>query len=182
MASTSATPALYGLLAEFDTPDAVIAAARRAREAGYTKLDGYSPYPLEELIDALRLRRTRLPWFVLLGGIVGCAAGFALQIWTSVVDYPLNIGGRPYLSLPAFIVPAYETTILFAAIAAVIGMIAFSGLPLPYHPVFNVPSFSLASSERFFLSIEASDPKFTHEETRRFLEGLGPVGVYDIAP
>lgn len=182
MASTSATPALYGLLAEFDTPDAVIAAARRAREAGYTKLDGYTPYPLEELNDALRLRRTRLPWFVLLGGIVGCAAGFALQIWTSVVDYPLNIGGRPYLSLPAFIVPAYETTILFAAIAAVIGMIAFSGLPLPYHPVFNVPSFSLASSERFFLSIEASDPKFAPEETRKFLEGLGPVGVYDIAP
>ena len=181
MATAPATPGLYGLLAEFDTPDGVIEAARRARAAGYVKLDGFSPYPLDELMEALRLPRTKLPWLVLAGGLAGCAGGFALQIWTSVVDYPLNIGGRPHLSLVSFIVPAYETTILLAAIAAVFGMIALNGLPLLYHPVFNVPAFSLASSERFFLSVEVADPKFDRDQTRRFLEGLGPVGVYDIA-
>lgn len=179
--TTAATRGLYGLMAEFEDPDAIVAAARRAREAGYTRLDGYSPYPMEELIEALAVPRTILPWIVLAGGIAGCAGGFALQIWISVIDYPLNIGGRPYLSLPAFVVPSFETTILLGAIAAVVGMIALNGLPRPYHPVFNVPSFSMASSERFFLCIEAADPRFDREQTRRFLESLGPVGVSDVA-
>lgn len=181
MATVTAAPGLHGLMAEFDTPGAVVAAARQARQAGYTKVDGFSPYPLEELIEALEVPRTILPWIVLAGGIAGCIGGFALQIWTSAIDYPLNIGGRPYVSLPSFVVPAFETTILLGAIAAVVGMIALNGLPRPYHPVFNVPSFSMASSERFFLLIEAADPRFDRTATRRFLEGLKPVEVSDVA-
>jgi hypothetical protein len=117
---------------------------------------------------------------VLLGGIVGLLGGYGLQYWVSVIEYPLNIGGRPLHSMPSFIVPAYETTILFAALGAVLGMIALNGLPMPYHPVFNVPAFAGASSDKFFLTIETTDPKFDGQATRQFLEGLHPVGVSDI--
>jgi hypothetical protein len=174
-------PALHGLMAEFDTATGIVVAARKAREAGFTKVDAFSPYPLLELIDVLGLHRTRLPWIVFAGGLLGCAAGMGLEIWASAIAYPLNIGGRPYISLPSFIVPAYETTILFAALSAVIGMIALNGLPRPYHPVFNVPAFARASSERFFLCIETADPRFDHVQTRAFLESLQPVEVHDVA-
>jgi hypothetical protein len=171
----------YGLMAEFPSATALVSAARRAREAGYTKLDAYAPYPIEELNEALKLPRNRVPLVVLLGGLAGLAAGYGLEYWASAIAYPLNIGGRPLHSMPAFIVPAYETTILFASLAAVIGMIALNGLPMPYHPVFNVARFAAASSEAFFLTIETADPKFDPEATRRFLDGLHPVGVSDIA-
>ena len=173
-------PKLYGLLAEFDSATAIVDAARRTRQAGFTKIDTYTPFPIHELDAALKLPRTRLPWIVFFGGIAGMLSGFALQYWTSVIDYPLNIGGRPLASWPAFIVPSYELTILFAALTAVFGMIALNGLPMPYHPVFNVPQFSSASADRFFLSIEAKDPKFDLAGTRAFLEGLHPLGVTEI--
>ena len=174
------TPRLHGVMAEFDAPAAFIAAAERTREAGYTRLDAFSPYPIEAVNDALDLPRTRLPWIVFFGGLTGTIAGYGLEYWSSVIAYPLNIGGRPLHSMPSFIIPAYETTILCAAFAAVIGMIMLNGLPRPYHPVFNVPQFAAATSDRFFLLIEARDPKFDITATRRFLEELGPLGVTDV--
>src|SRR5689334_2897963 len=171
----------FGLMAEFATPSELVAAARTAREAGYTKIDAYSPYPIEELNEAMHLPRNRVPLVVLLGGLAGLAAGYGLEYWSSVIAYPLNIGGRPFHSMPAFIVPAYEMTILFASFGAVIGMIALNGLPMPYHPVFNVPAFEKASTDRFFLTIETADPKFDLQATREFLQGLHPLGVSDVA-
>jgi hypothetical protein len=172
--------ALYGLMAEFDNPNDLVAAARRAREAGYVRLDAYTPYPIEALTEALDIHDRRLPAVVLGGGILGGLAGYALCYWSSVLEYPLNIGGKPYHSAPAFIVPTFETTILFAAFAAVLGMLALNGLPMPYHPVFNTPRFALASRDRFFLCIEARDPKFDHDETRAFLTKLGSSVVMDV--
>ena len=174
------TPKLYGLLAEFDSATAIVDAAREARAAGYLKVDAYTPFPIHELDAALRLPRTKLPWIVLGGGVTGLLAGLALQYWASAIEYPMNVGGRPYASWPAFVVPAYETTILFASITAVVAMILLNGLPQPYHPLFNVPTFSNASADRFFLSIEAADPKFELGATRQFLQGLKPVGVSDV--
>lgn len=168
-------------MAQFDSPAAVVEAARRARDVGFTKVDAYSPYPLHQLDEALRLPRTKLPWLVLAGGIAGTIGGLGLQYWASVIEYPLNIGGRPFASWVSFIVPAYETTILLAALTAVFGMILLNGLPRPYHPVFNVPEFTHASSDRFFLTIETADPKFDSVTTRAFLEELNPLGVSDIA-
>ena len=181
MAHEQTTPTLYGLMAEFDTPTKLVKAAERVRLAGFKNFDAYSPIPIEELSEAMGMRRTRLPLIVLIGGICGGLAGYGLEYWASVIAYPLNIGGRPLHSMPSFIVPAYETTILFAAFAAVIGMIALNGLPRPYHPVFNVPQFTAASSDRFFLLIEARDPKFDLAGARKFLEGLKPLGVTDVA-
>lgn len=174
-------PTLFGLMAEFDSATAIVDAARTARAAGYSKVDAYTPFPIHQLDDALRLPRTRLPWLVLCGGIAGTLGGLGLEYWTSVIDYPLNIGGRPLASWPSFIVPAFETTILLAALTTVGGMLLLNGLPQPYHPVFNVPAFAHASADRFFLSIEAVDPKFDRSATRTFLEGLHPLGVSDIA-
>ncbi|HZS08774.1 MAG TPA: DUF3341 domain-containing protein [Blastocatellia bacterium] len=173
-------PALYGLIAEFDDPAALVAAARRAVEEGYRRLDAYTPYPIEELTEALRLRRSRLPLVVLLGGIAGGIGGYALLYWTSVIDYPLNVGGRPLHSWPAFIPITFETTVLIAALSAVLGLFALSGLPMPHHPVFNAPNFALASRDRFFLCIEATDPKFDYEATRDFLNRQKPREVTDV--
>jgi len=181
MAHLETARAPFGLMAEFDTATALVAAARRARDAGYTKVDAYAPYPIEELTEALRLPRNRVPLVVLLGGMTGMMAGYGLEYWSSVIAYPLNIGGRPFHSIPSFIVPAFETTILFAALGAVVGMIVLNGLPMPYHPVFNVPAFESASSDGFFLTVETADPKFDAQATREFLQGLHPVGVSDIA-
>jgi hypothetical protein len=171
---------IYGLLAEFHTPDEVIDAARRVHEQGYRKVDAYSPYPIEELAEALELHHSPLPKMVLAGGVLGLLGGLGLQYWASVIEYPLNIGGRPFFSWPAFIVPAYETTILFAAGTAVLGMLALNGLPEPYHPVFNVPGFALASRDKFFLCIEAVDPRFEREATKKFLAGLGATEVSEV--
>ena len=172
---------LYGLLAEFDSATAIVTAARKAREAGYVKLDAYTPFPIHELDEALKVPRTILPWLVFGGGLTGLLGGFAMQYWMSAVDYPLNIGGRPLASWPAFVIPSYEMTILFASITAVVGMIALNGLPMPYHPLFNAPNFTNATADRFFLCIETKDAKFDAAGTRQFLETLHPLGVTDVA-
>ena len=147
-------------MAEFDTPTAVVAAARRAYEAGYRRMDAFTPYPIEELTEAIGFRHTKLPLLVLIGGIVGALTGYGLQYWASVIYYPLNVGGRPLHSWPSFIPVTFEMTILVAALTAVLGMLALNGLPQPYHPVFSAPNFDLASRNHFFLCIEAQDPRF----------------------
>jgi hypothetical protein len=176
-----ASSAVYGLMAEFDDPNSLVAATQRAHDDGYRRMDAYSPFPIEELHDALGSKHTKLPLIVLIGGLFGCIGGYALQYWSSVVAYPLNIGGKPLHSWPAFIPVTFECTILAAALSCVLGMLALNGLPMPYHPVFNVPRFALASRNRFFLCIESTDPKFDVEGTRRFLETLNPREVTSVA-
>jgi Protein of unknown function (DUF3341) len=171
---------IYGLMAEFANPEALFAAARRARAEGYRRIDAYSPFPIEGLAEAIGFHKTWLPLIVLIGGIIGCIGGFYLQYWVSVIDYPINVGGRPLNSWPSFIPVTFELTVLVAALSAVLGLLALNGLPMLYHPVFNVERFELASRNRFFLCIEATDPKFDREATRGFLEGMSSQGVYDV--
>ena len=172
---------IHGLMAEFDDPTSLVTATERAYGAGYRCMDAYSPFPIEELHHALGAHHTRLPLVVLIGGLCGCLGGYGLQYWSSVMAYPLNIGGKPLHSWPAFIPVTFECTILVAALSAVLGMLALNGLPQPYHPVFNLPRFALASRNRFFLCIEAADPKFDLEGTRTFLTTLGPREVSTVA-
>lgn len=167
-------PFVYGVMAEFDDPTSLVAAANLAREEGYQKMDAYSPYPIEALHDALGKHHSRLPLVVLIGGLIGCIAGYGLQYWVSAIAYPINVGGKPFHSWPAFIPVTFECTVLAAALSAVLGMLALNGLPMPYHPVFNVPRFALASRNRFFLVIEARDAMFDIDKTRQFLETLKP--------
>ncbi len=166
-------PSVYGLIAEFESPGTIVAAAHKAYEAGYRNMDAFTPFPIEELSEAIGFHHTRLPLIVLIGGIVGGLSGYFLQYWVAVIEYPLNVGGRPFHSWPSFIPITFEMTILIAALSAVFGMLALNGLPQPYHPVFNSKNFRLASRDRFFLCIESKDPKFDVKETGRFLEGLG---------
>ena len=173
--------ATYGLMAEFDDPNDLVAATKRAHAEGYRRMDAYSPLPIEELHEALGAHHTRLPLIVLLGGLTGCLGGYGLQYWASTIAYPLNVGGKPLHSWPAFIPVTFECTILVAALSAVFGMLALNGLPEPYHPVFNVPRFALASRNRFFLCIEARDPLFDLRKTRAFLETLDPREVSVVA-
>jgi hypothetical protein len=170
---------LHGVMAEFDTGQALVEAARQTITHGFTKVEAYTPVPIEELNDIIHKTRTILPKLVLAGGLAGMATGFALQYWASVVEYPMNVGGRPMAIWTTFIIPSYELTILFAALTAAIGMIVLSGLPQPYHPVFNVDRFSMASSDKFFLVIESSDPRFI--DAPSFLHGTGAKGVYEVA-
>ena len=181
MNHTPPVPALYGVMAEFEDPTTLVEAARRTYDEGYRTFDSFSPFPIHEIFDAMHLHDKRVPLLVLLGGLAGLATGLGLQVWVSAIAYPLNIGGRPYLSWPMFVPVTFELTILFAAFAAVFGMFALNGFPMPYHPVFNVPEFAGASGDRFFLTIETSDPKFDAVTTRKFLEGLHPLGVSDVA-
>jgi hypothetical protein len=176
----AARDALYGLMAEFDSPEDLVAAAQRAHREGYRRMDAYSPFPIHGLAEAIGFRRTWLPLLVLIGGALGALVGFGTQYYAAVIDYPINVGGRPLNSWPAFIPVTFEVTILFAALTAVLGMLALNGLPMPYHPVFNAPRFALASHDRFFLCIEAADPRFDGQATRRFLEGLNAREVTDV--
>jgi hypothetical protein len=173
-------PPIYGVMAEFSSADALIAAAHQVHAAGYEKVDAFTPYPVEAVSEALALPRSKVPLIVLIGGLLGGFGGYMLQYWSQLIVYPMNIGGRPPHSWPAFIVPTFECTILGAALSAVLGMILINGLPQPYHPVFNVPRFALASRDRFFLVIEARDPKFHSDATRRFLTGLNASEVSDV--
>ena len=174
------TPALYGIMAEFDNPTDLVAAARNTYEAGYRRINGYSPYPIEELSEAIGFTRTSLPLIVLLGGVLGGLGGFFMQYCMEVINYPLNVGGKPFNSWPAFIPITFECTVLVASFAAVLGMLALNKLPQPYHPVFNAPNFALATRDKFFLVIEANDPNFKHEEATRFMKGLGAIDVCDV--
>jgi hypothetical protein len=170
----------YGLMAEFDTPERIVEAARHTYQAGYKKIDAYTPFPIEQLSEAIGFHRNGVPLGVLIGGLLGGLSGFSLQYWIHVINYPINVGGRPLNSWPAFIVVTFEMTILFAGIFAVFGMLALNGLPMPHHPVFNVPRFAFASKDRFFLMIFASDPQYDAVETRRFLEALGPRSINEV--
>ena len=178
---TTTTDSVYGLMAEFDNPTDLVTAATRARLEGYTAMDAYSPMPIEELNEAIGVRKSKLPLIVLLGGIFGGLGGYGLEYWTQAIAYPMNIGGRPYHSWPHFIPVTFETTILGASLAAVVGMLALNKLPMPYHPVFNVKAFERASRDRFFLCIEAADPLFDRRATTEFLTSLEPREVSDVA-
>ena len=177
----SSRPPIFGLLAEFASAQDLLTATRQAHEKGYRHMDAFSPFPIDELAEALGFHRTRLPILVLVGGILGGVGGYFMQYYTAVIDYPINVGSRPLHSWPAFIPITFEMTILGAALFAVLGMLALNGLPMPYHPVFNVPRFALASRDQFFLCIEATDPQFDREGTKSFLTGLQPREVPEVA-
>ena len=171
---------IYGMMAEFDSATDLVAAAHRTHEAGYERIDAYSPFPVEGLAEAIGFHRNGVPLVVLIGGLIGGLSGYAMQYWISAISYPINVGGKPYHSWPAFIVVTFEMTILFAGIFAVLGMLALNGLPMPYHPVFNVPRFDQASRDKFFLVIQARDPQFDLDKTWDFLETLNPREVTDV--
>ena len=174
------TTRIYGILAEFDSATDLVAAARQTHEAGYRKIDAYSPFPVEELAEAIGFHKNRVPLVTLIGAILGGLSGYLMQYWIAAVDYPINVGGRPFHSWPSFIVVTFEMTILFGGIFAVLGMLALNGLPMPYHPVFNVPRFAMATKDRFFLIVFSTDPKYSPTGTRQFLDSLGPRSISEV--
>lgn len=171
---------LYGIMAEFGTPEQLLAAARAAHKAGYRKMDAYSPFAVEGVAEAIGFTKTRVPLVVLIGGVVGGLTAYGMQWYSAVIDYPLNVGGRPLHSWPAFVPITFELTVLFAAFAAVLGMLAMNRLPKPYHPVFNVPEFKLASQTRFFLCIQSDEHVFDANEVREFFLSLTPISVREV--
>lgn len=173
-------PPLYGVMAEFDNPSDLVAAARDVYDAGYRRINGYSPYPIEELSEAIGFTRTSLPLIVFIGGVIGGLGGFFMQYWIEVINYPIIVGGKPYNSWPAFLPITFECTVLVAAFSAVLGMLVLNKLPQPYHPVFNAPNFALATRDRFFLAVEANDPKFDHDTVVQLLKSLGAQDVTDV--
>jgi len=173
-------PPLYGVMAEFDNPSDLVAAARDVYDAGYRRINGYSPYPIEELSEAIGFTRTSLPLIVFIGGVIGGLGGFFMQYWIEVINYPIVVGGKPYNSWPAFLPITFECTVLVAAFSAVLGMLVLNKLPQPYHPVFNAPNFALATRDRFFLAVEANDPKFDHDTVVQLLKSLGAQDVTDV--
>lgn len=180
MTTTLETP--YGLMAEFDSPEKLTAATKQAKAEGYTALDAYTPYPIHELLESVSPKRSKVPLITLIGGAVGALTGFFLQYWSQVYVYPMNIGGRPHNSWPSFIVVTFEMTILFAALSAVVGMIALNKLPMPYHPVFNAKSFLKASQDGYFLVIEADDPEYDRHGTEDFLRSVHAIEVVEVEP
>jgi len=172
---------VYGLMAKFAGPEQLVAAAHRTYAAGYRKMDAYSPMPIEGLAEAIGFRRNWVSLIVLVGGLCGCIGGFSLLWWIAEIAYPHNVGGRPFNSWPMFVPITFECTVLLAALSSVVGMLALNKLPMPYHPVFNVPSFAdHASIDRFFLCIESDDPMFDREKTKAFLQELNPEEVAEV--
>ena len=171
---------IFGLMAEFDSPTDLLLAARKAYAEGYRRMDAYSPFPIEEVSEAIGFHRSGMPFVVLVGGLLGGIGGYLMQYWISVLNYPINVGGRPLHSWPAFIVVTFEMTILGGAVFAVFGMLALNRLPMPYHPVFNVERFAFASKDWFFLCIQANDPRFDRTQTEKFLHGLNPKQVSEV--
>jgi len=183
MSAAPVTPAaVYGLLAEFDTPDALVAAAKRVYAEGYRRIDTFSPFPIEEAWEAIGHHDRRLSAIVLAGGLAGLLTGVGLQEWVHQIAYPVNIAGKPLNSWPQFVPVTFELTILFASLAAVLGMIVLNGLPMPYHPVFNVARFDRASRDKFFLLIESIDPNFDRRRTLEFLRGLNASEINEVQP
>jgi len=180
MSRSPITSSDYGLMAEFDSAQELVAAAHRTHAAGYQKIDAYSPFPVEGLAEAIGFHKNRVSLVVLIGGLIGGLSGYGLQYWVAAITYPTNIGGRPYHSWPSFIIVTFEMTILFAGLSAVFGMLALNGLPMPYHPVFNVPEFRKASENKFFLVVFSNDPKYDAAGTRSFLQGLSPRMVAEV--
>ncbi|SRR5882762_9824003 len=174
------TTPIYGMMAEFDSASDLVAAARRTHEAGYKKIDAYSPFPVEELAEAIGFHSNRVALVTLIGAAIGGLSGYLMQYWIATISYPINVGGRPYHSWPSFIVVTFEMTILFGGISAVFGMLALNGLPMPYHPVFNVARFAMATKDRFFLIVFSTDPKYDTTGTRQFLESLGPRSIAEV--
>jgi len=191
-------PSIYGLVAEFTDPDQILEAAKKARDAGYRKMEAYTPFPIHGLAEALEIHDWRVPWLIFICGLIGTCLGYGLEYSTSTpildhlprfirmlptmneMSYPLNVGGKPFHSWPTFVPVAFETTILFASLSAFIGMLLLNGLPRPYHSIFNAPNFERASQDRFFLCVEAVDPKFDYETTWQFLQSLGPEAVAEV--
>jgi hypothetical protein len=173
-------PPLYGIMAEFEGPNELVSAAKKTYAAGYRRINGYSPYPIEELWEAIGFTHTALPIIVFIGGIIGGIGGFLMQYYIEVIDYPINVGGKPYNSWPAFIPITFECTVLVAAFSAVLGMLILNKLPQPYHPVFNAPNFALATRDRFFLVVEANDPKFDHDSVRTLFRDLNAQDIVDV--
>jgi hypothetical protein len=171
---------IYGLMAEFDSAQELVDAAHKTHQAGYQKIDAYSPFPIEGLAEAIGFHKNRVALVVLIGGLIGGISAYSLQYWVAAITYPTNVGGRPYHSWPSFIIVTFELTILFAGLSAVIGMLALNGLPMPYHPVFNVPEFAKASDDKFFLVVFSSDPQFDVSSTRSFLSGLAPRMIAEV--
>ena len=180
MSESPVTSSTYGLMAEFDSAQELIDAAHKTHAAGYQKIDAYSPFPVEGLAEAIGFHKNRVALVVLIGAILGGLSGYMLQYWVAAVTYPTNIGGRPYHSWPSFIIVTFEMTILFGGLSAVFGMLALNGLPMPYHPVFNVPEFKKASENKFFLVVFSSDPKYDSAGTRNFLQGLSPRMIAEV--
>lgn len=171
---------VYGLLAEFDSPSEIVAATRRAYAEGYRKMDAYTPFPVHHLAEALGMKKNAVPLVTLIGGILGGLTAYLLQYWINVIAYPINIGGRPLHSWPAFIIVTFEMTVLFAGIAAFAGSLALNGLPMPHHPIFNSEEFREATRDKFFLCIEATDPQFDMVDTERFLQELNARAVTEV--
>lgn len=171
----------YAMVAEFETADDLVSAAESARNAGYTNMDAYSPFPIHGLSEAIGFKDQKVPWTVFFGGVMGGIGGYTMQWYLMAVDYPMNVGGKPLNSLPSYIPITFECTVLLAALGAFIGMLAFNRLPKPYHPIFNTPDFERASQDRFFLAIEVKDKNYDNKETRSFLDRLNPVAVSEVA-
>lgn len=180
MSHATLAPAIYGLMAEFDSSTRLVEATKAAYAAGYRKMDAYSPFPIEEASEALGFHKTRVPLIVLVGGLFGGLGAYGLQYWINVISYPLNVGGRPWHSWPAFIIPTFEMTVLFGGLAGVFGMFALNGLPMPYHPVFNVERFSAVTRDKFFLCVEAADPQFDMVGTQKFMQSLNPLSISEV--
>ncbi len=173
---------IYAVVGEFDDADTLVAAAAKARGEGYRKVEAYSPFPVHGLAEALEVTDSRIFFIVFVMGCIGFCVGVGLEVWTSAVDYPMNVGGRPYVSWPSFVPVIFECTVLLAAFGAVIGMLGLNGLPRPYHSIFNTPNFDRASQDKFFLAIEAADKRFDRDETTRFMKVLGATAVSEVEP